>query len=142
MPEPRAFHCLFCDDIRHEIGGKISLIGIYNQDIVFNASPPVTWPKLCIHLTIISSLNDFPEHIEISMHGPGHEEIAKMEIKPDHKPEFSPDAQKALMSIGLQTNTITFSQEGYIEVWVTTEQEKTRAGRLKVRFEKSTEEKA
>jgi len=39
---------LICDDIRQEVGGKQSLIGLYNDAIIFEANPksvPV-WPKL------------------------------------------------------------------------------------------------
>jgi len=39
---------LICDDIRQEVGGKQSLMGLYNDAIIFEANPeglPV-WPKL------------------------------------------------------------------------------------------------
>jgi hypothetical protein len=38
---------IFCDDIRHEIGGKVTLVGVYNDRIVFNPPPnlkDVPWP--------------------------------------------------------------------------------------------------
>ena len=38
---------LICDDIRNEIGNKNSLIGVYDQKILFNATPETSgkWPK-------------------------------------------------------------------------------------------------
>jgi hypothetical protein len=39
---------LICDDIRQEVGGKQSLMGLYNDAIIFGPAPegiPV-WPKL------------------------------------------------------------------------------------------------
>ncbi len=44
-------HTIFCDDIRHEIGGKISLIGIYQSEIIVREFP-ITLPKLCMIITI------------------------------------------------------------------------------------------
>lgn len=44
-------HTVFCDDIRHELGGKISLIGIYQREIIVREFP-VTLPKLCMVITI------------------------------------------------------------------------------------------
>jgi hypothetical protein len=39
---------LICDDIRQEVGGKQSLMGIYNDVIIFGPSPEgvPAWPKL------------------------------------------------------------------------------------------------
>ncbi len=38
---------VFCDDIRHEVGEKISLIGVYAADLVVPRMP-ITLPKLCV----------------------------------------------------------------------------------------------
>lgn len=32
---------ILCDDVRQEVGGKISLIGIYSKDIVLNKVPAI-----------------------------------------------------------------------------------------------------
>lgn len=41
---------IFCDDVRNEIGNKLSLCGIYQQKIYVapNASWPILFPKFCI----------------------------------------------------------------------------------------------
>ena len=31
------YSCIFCDDVRQEIGGKISVIGVYANDFIINA---------------------------------------------------------------------------------------------------------
>jgi len=36
---------VFCDDIRAEIGGKITLVGIYSSDLVVHGPFPYTMPK-------------------------------------------------------------------------------------------------
>lgn len=42
----------FCDDIRHEIGGKYSLIGCYGRELIVNKLP-ATLPKLCAFITLL-----------------------------------------------------------------------------------------
>lgn len=43
----RSVHCVFCDDIRHEVGGKVSLMGCYNYQMIFDKLP-ITLPKLSV----------------------------------------------------------------------------------------------
>jgi hypothetical protein len=38
---------IFCDDIRQEIGGKITLVGVYNVAILAMDGFPLVIPKLC-----------------------------------------------------------------------------------------------
>ena len=38
---------IFCDDIREELSGKISLIGVYGGDLVVNAPFPLWLPRIC-----------------------------------------------------------------------------------------------
>jgi hypothetical protein len=37
---------IVCDDIRNEAGNKISLMGIYNEKIIFVKSKSSTWPRV------------------------------------------------------------------------------------------------
>jgi hypothetical protein len=37
---------LFCDDVRNEVGNKLSLMGVYGQDLLL-PELPATLPKLC-----------------------------------------------------------------------------------------------
>lgn len=42
---------IFCDDIRLEMGNKMSFMGCYQGEL-FVASAPVVLPKLCVHATV------------------------------------------------------------------------------------------
>lgn len=53
---------VFCDDIRYEIGGKFSLIGVYNGNLIVPAFP-VKLPKLCIASTMVISADSPPKMI-------------------------------------------------------------------------------
>jgi hypothetical protein len=41
----------YCDDVRAEVGGKQSLMGVYNAQLLV-ASLPVTLPKLCANVIL------------------------------------------------------------------------------------------
>ncbi|MCP5427459.1 MAG: hypothetical protein H6964_12015 [Chromatiaceae bacterium] len=49
----RHIETLFCDDIRHEVGGKLSFIGVYSG-VLFVPVFPVTLPKLCLFVKIVT----------------------------------------------------------------------------------------
>lgn len=58
MTDHRKFHATFCDDIRHEVGGKTSLIGCYSG-VMYVPVFPITLARLCIH-TYLSTPIDQP----------------------------------------------------------------------------------
>lgn len=64
------------DDLRQEIGGKTSLIGIYGSDIVFpdGTAFPVTLPKLAFALAWFESPDDLPERLNFLIYFPGDED--------------------------------------------------------------------
>lgn len=51
----RFAYAIFADDIRHEIGNKRSIIGIYTAKM-FVPGFPVLLPRLCISITIITPI--------------------------------------------------------------------------------------
>ncbi len=54
---PRHLETLFCDDIRHEVGGKLSFIGVYSGGL-FVPSFPVTLPKLCLSVKVVTPADE------------------------------------------------------------------------------------
>ncbi len=49
----RHIETLFCDDIRHEMGGKISLIGVYSSGLFVDALPALL-SKLCLSVKAVT----------------------------------------------------------------------------------------
>lgn len=49
----RHIETLFCDDIRREMGGKLSFMGIYSEGLLVPTFP-VTLPKLCLFVKIVT----------------------------------------------------------------------------------------
>ena len=49
----RQVNTTFCDDIRHEVSGKISLIGVYAGHMLVPAFPLVL-PQLCLVISVLT----------------------------------------------------------------------------------------
>ena len=53
----RHVETLFCDDIRHEVNGKLSYIGVYAGTLLASAFP-ATLPKFCVSITILTPADE------------------------------------------------------------------------------------
>ena len=53
---------IYCDDIRQEVGGKLSLIGVYNA-VMYVQQFPVTLPKLWIMATYVAPHDESPKSL-------------------------------------------------------------------------------
>lgn len=77
----RTFCVNFCDDIRQEIGNKISLIGMYGADLIVPEIPTVI-AKLCIFAQVYGEPDvPFDDDIEIKV-TLDHDQIASAVQKP------------------------------------------------------------
>lgn len=56
MADARFVDCIYCDDIRNEVGNKLTLVGCYGADLVIERAP-VTLPKLCVLTKIFTPAN-------------------------------------------------------------------------------------
>jgi hypothetical protein len=135
MCAERVANCIFCDDIRAEIGNKFSLMGIYGGDIIFPLPPQsILVPKFGILAQLITDLDDVPDKITITIYiPPNRQEFLKLEMS---KPplEHEEGATKAHLRAILQCPPFSVSEEGYIETMIDTGRETIRAGRIFVRF--------
>ena len=69
----KLLYIIFCDDIRQEINNKFSLIGLYNDRIVFiNKKSEITWPQpinLSVFLRFSVDKNkELPDAFEFEYH--------------------------------------------------------------------------
>lgn len=60
----RHVEVIYCDDVRQEVGHKISLMGIYGSDLVVNGFP-TTVHKLCLSVRVLTPIEEPFEKIEI-----------------------------------------------------------------------------
>jgi hypothetical protein len=143
MPNPRVANCIFCDDVRVEVGGKLSLMGVYNADILFAVAAPAAIPKFGIVVWLIHDIDDKPEKITIRiLMPPERNEVVRIEgTLGDQQLPYEPDEMsKGILRFVIPIMSITFSEEGFLEVMIDTGRETLRAGRLRIRFNAKPEE--
>ncbi len=59
MNGARFLHTIYCDDVRHEIGGKVSLIGCYSSDLIVSRRAfPIVLPKLCAQVHVVTPIDE------------------------------------------------------------------------------------
>lgn len=64
-------YCIFCDDIRNEVGEKLSFIGCYNGVMFVEPEFPLTLPKFCAHVTLVTPSDRPYRSITLKCYGPG-----------------------------------------------------------------------
>lgn len=139
MKHGRSANCLFCDDIRHEVGNKFSLIGIYAGDmLVFATRFPVTLPRLAIHIWATTPARKPFQAISCTIVGTAGEHLAKVDARnfPDASapPGGAKGASKLVVGMMAMVSPVQISKEGEIEVWAELDGEREKAGRISVKL--------
>jgi hypothetical protein len=62
---PKFKYALVCDDIREEIGGKVTLVGVYSTKIIV-PKVPGHFPKLCLRICF-DAKKPFPDAVHLSI---------------------------------------------------------------------------
>ena len=70
-PTPYGY-TLFCDDIRQEVSGQVTLVGVYGADLITSAPFPATLPKLGLRITYLEKPGESTEPVEIRIYLPGN----------------------------------------------------------------------
>jgi len=63
---PRHLEILFCDDVRHEVGGKLSFIGVYSGGLLVPKFP-ITLPKLCVSFKVVTPASEPLRSLTVSV---------------------------------------------------------------------------
>lgn len=137
----RKFDCIFADDIRNELGGKHSIIGVYNSVLSLDTAQSLI-PKLAVSLTChtdfghpfkqifvlvmlddaVISQNELPaEFLERSF-----AENRKML----EDSGVSPDSQSYKATVNIHLNPLVIKQQSRLNVVVVADGEEIRVGSL------------
>jgi hypothetical protein len=88
---------IICDDIRQEVGRKVSIMGIYDVAIIVK-KVPTRLPKLCMFQRWIGS--DQPERVRVEVRGSALSSGLMAEAERDRE-HYDPSATRANLSIAL-----------------------------------------
>jgi len=140
-PSPFGYS-IFCDDVRYEIGGKLSYIGIYTGDLIVMGNFPATLPKFCIVVNYSENPSEFGDNLELTIQVPGDPDEApstridfQRTINPDASndiAEYGPDARVA-MTTPMTFNGFHLKEEGFIRVRMRRGDDIVRLGSIRVR---------
>jgi hypothetical protein len=73
---------IYCDDIRQEIGGKLSLMGVYNA-VMYVPQFPATLPKLWIMATYVVAQDKPPRSLKVRVFK-NNEPLVDMDAMPEY----------------------------------------------------------
>ncbi|KRA51820.1 hypothetical protein [Pseudoxanthomonas sp. Root630] len=94
----RSIGGIFCDDIREEVNGKISLVGCYTGGMQVE-SFPATLPKLCVFVRVIFSAHEPPSSVSFRLLR-DDEQLVVGHLPPETMPAAAPEgADESLMSV-------------------------------------------
>jgi len=145
MSEPRIAYCLFCEDIREEVGHKQSYMGVQEGEMVA-AIPPgasrdstVALPKLVIIVWLTTDFNDVPERATVTISAPPGRSVvfrSELDIGPRVPRGAPPEwASRFVMRTQIPFQNFIIAEDGVIEVVLDTQREMIVAGRLRVRLQ-------
>lgn len=137
-------YSVFSDDIRDEIGGKKTLVGVYNNVLITNTEFPFIMPTFGLTTIIRLNPQKLPRSLKLQIYFPGDDDnhptienpvpIDKMSIQAE--PSFSnePDAQEVIsLTMHLRLSPLQIKQAGWIKVRAIYGRKKIRLGALLIR---------
>lgn len=77
--DDRFITAIFCDDIRHEVGSKLSYMGCYQGEIIVQITP-VVLPKLCVSVSVSTPKERPFKSLVIRVIQDDDVELARMDI--------------------------------------------------------------
>jgi hypothetical protein len=153
IPRPDVYgYTIFCDDIRREIDGKVSFIGVYNRTMIVHVPFPIILPIFGMGVTIFQKKTVFVPKVGLRIFLPGD---------PDDAPSIQGEAGESKEGViaaaaaaetdalhpdarGLEedrylimTNELRFTQfpirqPGVVKVWVAIGNDMMQIGGLRV----------
>lgn len=145
--EPWGFS-LFCDDVRFELGGKMSVAGIYQADMVFPAeqSFPIILPKFGIFLKYYELQDSsLTADILVRIFLPGDQNDAPSVVLPFNRSlltaaapprryDLEPDQERVFnITYPIVFSPLMIKQEGFIKVRALSGETTTKLGSLMIR---------
>jgi hypothetical protein len=136
---------IFCDDIRDEVGGKVSHMGVYQRHLYVHGDFPFSLPKFGMVLTYADDIDEAPEEVEFQIRLPGDDSEPSIKGLAKRGPETAkeplPDGTmpgRVIFTANLLLAPLVLKQEGPIRVVALRNGEEIKMGTLFVQKAKST----
>jgi hypothetical protein len=133
---------VFCDDVRDEISGKKTYVGVYFNEMLIPSPFPALIPQFALAITYLEPLSDPVEQVSLKVFVPGESsdsELAADVVLPvdrvnsiDEKSK-DPHAEYRAHIFHFKISPFFIAQEGYVKVRAFIGDREIRLGSLKVR---------
>jgi len=131
----RFVHAIFCDDMRQEMGNKLSFMGCY-QGEMFVPFVPLTLPKFCVSVTVVTPVVRPFRALTIRVNQGGNL-IATIETASADWAQAVPpspgDATSLGITVGVMLAPFVILEPSEIRVMVTTEEGEILGPRLHIK---------
>ncbi len=114
----RYIHGVFCEDVREEVGGTISLIGVFQTPAVNPSSPyPVMFPKLAIVFWVVCPISENLPDLELFLETPdGAETPIAMPPIATPTQENIPGSTRRIATGTIRVLSLAISKPGYLRL--------------------------
>lgn len=134
-------YSIFCDDIRTEVGEKLSLIGVYNG-VLYLPELPFTLPKLCAQVAMVTNANEPFQSIKLLCLLPGEEapllsqqldaaQLAEQDAVRENE-EISEEAPDIVVGASLIFSPLRIKSEGLIKIHAVIDGQTAQIGALQI----------
>lgn len=135
---PDAFgSTIFCDDIRFEVDGKVSIIGSYAGDMSVRGSFPAILPKFAAAVLFVQKKELFTKNLELRIFLPGDPEdkpsiVSDLSQGAPPAIDPSPDSKFIIIRANLVFSPFALNEPGSIKVRIVRDGVVHGAGSLRV----------
>ncbi|MBI3439005.1 MAG: hypothetical protein HY054_10255 [Proteobacteria bacterium] len=128
-------YTLFCDDVREEITGKYSLIGVYRQDLIIQGTLPAKLSKLCLVVNYVQPANAPKLPLTLKVFLPGVETPISIDVDLSQIPDQAiedPENQQIKFQAVMALADLLLQEAGTIKVRVYRNDVEIKCGGIKV----------
>ncbi len=133
----------FCDDIRQEVGNKLSFIGCYQGEELYVQAVPSTLPKLCAFVSVVTPKSRPFKSVSIRVLR-DEVEVAKLEVREDGLLNVPPKTDDASTRWSINTAMMfapfVIEKPDSLRVMVTTEEGEIIGPRLTIKVQAAQDE--
>ena len=132
----RFVHVVFCDDIRHEVGNKVSFMGCYQREMLVPVTPLIL-ARLCIFVTVSTPVARPFKSLTLRVHL-GANEVAIIEMPSEDVNQSLAPVQEGdtriMANLGLTLASLVLTEPSEIRVLVTTEEGDIQGQQLRIKL--------
>jgi hypothetical protein len=143
--DARFITAIFCDDIRPEVGNKLSFMGCYQGELVVQVAP-VALPKLCIFASISTPIKRPFKSLMLRVIQDDDVELARIEIPEEGLAGISPildeTSTRTIISPAIVFSPFAIEKPTVLRLMATTEEGEITGPRLLIKVAATQEQVA